>query len=103
MTSTADLFCEMVTEEPTIPHAAARFGAWLVGAAAKTGGFPIELTVHQITKGFERNEVMVQGMGGRYETIRGSVEWLASKGYLAVSEGKGVGFGYSARVFTITL
>lgn len=103
MKSIADKFCEMVSNDPSIPHAAARLGAWLVGAAGQTGGFPIELSVHQITKGFEREGVIIPGMGGRYETIRDSVNWLADKGHLAVSEGKGLGFGYNARVFSITL
>lgn len=103
MSKVADQFCQMVSEEPDISNAAARFGAWLIGAAERTGGFPVELSVHQIRQGFERNGVHVDGMGGRYETINNSISWLEGKGYLAATDGKPVGFGYSARHFSITL
>lgn len=103
MSSIAERFCEMVANDPSMPHAAARLGAWLIGSAQQTGGFPLELTVHQITKGFERGGVTIPGMGGRYETIRDSVKALEERHCLETSEGKGVGFGYSAKVYNITI
>ena len=96
-------FCKAVVENPEMSNATARFGAWLIGAAAMTGGFPLELSIHQIRYGFERNGVAVHGFGGRYETINASIDWLQGNGYLAVTEGRALKFGYTARVFSLTL
>ena len=93
----------MVAEAPEMSNAAARFGAWLVGSADLTGGFPIELTMHQIRNGFTRNGSTVPGMGGRYETIKASISWLEKRGYLSSTEGRAVGFGYVARNYTLNI
>lgn len=103
MSNDAEAFCRMVSEEPDISNAAARFGAWLIGAAERTGGFPIELTMHKIRLGFERNGIHVEGMGGRYETINASIEWLQEKGHLSTEEGRSVGFGHHSRAFSLHL
>lgn len=96
-------YCEMVALHPDISNATARFGAWLIGAAAMSGGFPVELTNSQIRFGFERNGVHVPGLGGRNETINASINWLEENKYLAVAEGRRVNWGYTARNFTLTL
>ncbi len=96
-------YCKMVARNPGISNATARFGAWLIGAADIAGGFPLELTTHQIREGFSRNGVDVKGLGGRYETINASISWLESHGYLKVTEGRKVSFGFNARSFTMSL
>ena len=103
MTASASAFCGMVAREPGISHAAARFGAWLIGAAEMTGGFPLELTLHQVRFGFVRDGVGVSGMGGRYETIDAAIKWYTDKGFLECTEGRPVGFGYTAVHYTLSI
>lgn len=101
MKTNASAFCRMVADSPDISNAAARFGAWLTGAAEATGGFPVELSVHQIRYGFTRAGKDVQGMGGRYETINASISWLEENGHLTTNEGRAIGFGHLSRNFTL--
>lgn len=94
-------FCRLIAERPKLNNSDARIGAWIIGAAEMTGGFPIELTYRDIAKGFERNGVVVKGLGSRYETIRAAVETLEGVGALSTEEGKKVGFGYTSKIYTM--
>jgi hypothetical protein len=77
-------FCTSVTDTPGMSNATARVGAWLIGAALKTGGFPVELTMKQFREGFERNGVVVEGTGCRHETVKAAIKWLEKEGLLKV-------------------
>ena len=94
-------FCHVVVNDPTFTNAAARFGVWLIGAADSTGGFPIELSMHQIRAGFEKNGVTVEGTGARHETIRNSIDLIRGCGLFDVSDGKQVGGGHTSNIFTL--
>lgn len=78
----AERFCKLVAETPDMSNATARFGAWLLGVAGKTGGFPVELTFRQIRDGIEG---VTPGLGGRYETFHSSIDWYQSRGLLNVT------------------
>lgn len=98
---TAVRFCKAVSTHPQMSNATARIGAWLIGAAAATGGFPLELTLRQIQTGFTRNGRTVQGTGSRPETIRASLEWLEANGYLNSVDGRRGGFGHYSRIYSM--
>ncbi len=95
----ASNFCRLVTEQKGISNATARLCAWLIGVSDKTGGFPLELSLRQITDGFEHNGVKVIGTGSREETIRASLAWLEEHGFLQSTVGRQVGFGHAAGVY----
>lgn len=97
----AGSFCKLIAGDSSITNAHARMGAWLIGAASMTGGFPLELTYFEIQKGFERDGVKVEGTGSRYETIRAAIDALVEAGVLTVEEGKHVAFGYNSKIFTM--
>ena len=99
--SLADSFCEVITRNPQMTNATARIGAWLIGAAYKTGGFPIELSFRQIGNGFTRNGVTVEGTGSHATTIRQALEWLEENGHLKSTDGNAVGFGHRSRIYTM--
>lgn len=95
-------FCDLVTRQD-MPNAAARLGAWLVGAAHRSHGFPIELSFTQMRDGFDTPHGRVLGTGSRMETIKASLSWLEQNGYLSSREGRPLGFGYYSRWYTLTL
>lgn len=101
MRNVALSFCRAVAENPSINNSDARIGAWIIGAAERTGGFPMELTYRDICKGFTRNDVTVEGLGSRYETIRAALDSLEGLGLLTLEEGKDVGFGYTSKLYTM--
>lgn len=94
-------FCRYVAEHPEVNNSDARIGAWLIGAVAKTGQHPIELTYRDIAKGFVWNGNTVEGLGSRYETIRASIEKFEAIGLISCTEGKQVGFGYTSKFYTL--
>lgn len=99
---TAAKFCHMlVTRE--VPANAARVGAWIIGAAEASGGFPIELTMRQIGKGYTKDGVTLVGTGSRWETITDALEWLEDNGVLRSSPGRGVGFGHQSKIYTFRI
>lgn len=94
-------FCVVVEANPEITNATARIGAWLIGTAVKLGGFPVQLSLRQIQKGFSREGVTIEGTGCRMETIKASLEWLETSGYLHSEDSPAIsGFGHHARLYT---
>ena len=94
-------FCRYVADHPEVNNSDARIGAWLIGAVAKTGQSPLELTYRDIYKGFSMAGSSVEGLGSRYETIRASIEKLENIGLISCTEGRQVGFGYTSKHYTI--
>lgn len=97
----ASSFCKMVATNSKITNAHARMGAWLIGAAEMTGGFPLNLTYTEIQGGFTRDGISVSGTGSRFETIRAAIEALKELGVLEVEEGDETVLGFHSKVFTM--
>lgn len=94
-------FCLVVAANPDMPNAAAKLGAWMIGTATKLGGFPLSLSLRQMQNGFTRDGVEVLGTGSRIETIKASLEWLQSAGFLKSEESSiHSGFGHHTRLYT---
>lgn len=98
--SLADNFCEMVARTPDMPHATARFGAWLIGASRVQGGFPVEASLRQIRDGIDDS---VAGIGARNETINAAIQWFSDRGYLTVETGRPSRAGYTTQRYTLHL
>lgn len=71
---------------PDMSNADVRIGAWIIGAAHRTGGFPLPLTKTQIRSGFNADGVQVAGTGSRPETIDGALENLQNLGLLTITD-----------------
>jgi hypothetical protein len=97
--SLAEGFAHIVAERPDITNGTARVGMWLIAAAERTGGFPIELNYKQVREGFERNGVHVKGTGCRHETIRAALEWMEQNGYLEAVQGKPTIMAFHSRIY----
>ena len=83
-----DGFFETILKRPDLSNATARIAAWMIGAAAQAGGFPLKLSLRQIAEGFEHDGVRVPGTGSRLETIQASLAWLEEHGYLTSERGE---------------
>ena len=81
MTTIASAFCKRVAES-RLDNATVRIGAWFIGAAEKTGGFPLPINATAIRDGFVRDGVAVAGTGSRRETILQSIANLENEGLL---------------------
>ena len=80
--------CCTVTETPEFSNPAAKVGAWLVGVAARTGGFPLTLTYRQIQRGFTTNDgKRVEGTGCHNSSIRAALRALQESGMLTLEDG----------------
>ena len=99
----AERLCEQVVKDSEISNATVRISAWLVGVAALTGGFPVDLTYRQVREGYTKNGVYIAGTGSRIETIKASFEWLEKRGYLVTEEGSASGFGHTSRLYRLIL
>ena len=93
--------CILVSRDKEISNATARLAAWFIGAAARAGGFPLELSLSNIRDGFATNDDFIDGTGSRIETLKNSIEWLEAHGVLSSIDGKKIGFGYSSRLYTM--
>lgn len=106
MTETVDNekgFCAALVGNPDMPNPAAKIGAWLAGVAQLTGGFPLELTMREIEKGFEKNGVRIEGTGNHSSSIRSAMDWLEDRGIIRTEEGRQAGFGHKARKIWMTV
>ena len=101
MHASADDFCRMVSNTPDITNATARIGAWFIGAANQTGGFPLELSLAQIRLGFTKGGVHIPGTGSRNETLRASIDYLEKKGFMSSEEGRPQTGGFSSRKYSM--
>lgn len=72
--------------DPATSNADIRIGAWIIGAAAATVGFPLPLTKRQIRSGFEMGGRKVAGTGSRPETIDSALDNLQALGLLTITE-----------------
>jgi hypothetical protein len=99
----AERFCDAVVINYDMSNATARIGAWMIGAAKQVGGFPLELSLRQISEGFTVGRVTVKGTGSRLETIKAALEWLEQEGLLKIEEGGHAGFGKHSRVYHMEL
>lgn len=93
-----EAFCLTVSQRNDIPNPIARIGAWIVGAASLTGGFPLEVTFREIHSGFLRNGVRVEGTGCHLSTVARALVWLEECKIIRVESGKPSGFGHHARI-----
>lgn len=91
--------CTAATD-PALNNADIRIGAWLIGAAAATIGFPLPLTKRQIRSGFEMSGRQVAGTGSRPETIDNALDNLQAKGLLTITEAP-AGISTRAKLFTM--
>lgn len=104
----AERFCQLVAESPEMSNATARIGAWMIGAAIKTGGFPLEISMRQVTHGFKtrgpkRDRIKVEGTGSKDITVRTALNWYEERGYLTSTQGEPRGFGSHARRYTLEI
>jgi CRP-like cAMP-binding protein len=79
-----------------------RLASWLIAAADKLGGFPVDVSKRDIKEGFTRGDVTLQGWGAHYRTIGNALESLEERGYITSAEGQYVGYGHKSRIITIT-
>lgn len=103
MSNIAADFCALVSKTPDMSNAAARFGAWLIGVAERTGGFPIETSMAKIIRGFTHNGIEIDGLGSRPETLRAAIDWFETHGYLTATPGRPAGFGYTTFLYSLHL
>lgn len=96
-------FCEAVPEHRSISNATARLGAWLIGAAHRTGGFPIELSLKQMQGGFIRDGVRVDGTGCRIETLKAAILWMEKNSLLESVQGGRSGGAHNFRIYTMVV
>ncbi len=96
----AEKFCQIVIENPDMSNATVRIGAWLIGAAKKTGGFPLELSIRQINNGFIRRGKKVEGARSRMLTIQEALRWWEDNGYISVKDGRVVTGGSHAKIIS---
>jgi hypothetical protein len=94
-------FSEAVADGTLNDNATVKIGAWLIGAAQMTGGFPLELSRRMITLGFEKNGVTVEGTGSRVETVTAALEALENAGILEVEEGESGRSGHRQMLYTM--
>lgn len=97
-------FCHLVEKHPEMTNATARIGAWLASVQIKLG-HPLRLSYRQIKDGFERGDFKCGGTGSRAETIRASMDWLESHGYVECFEDKPVkgGGGLPSKNYTMVI
>jgi hypothetical protein len=93
--------CRFILVHPEMSNATARIASWLVGVSSYAEYAPIELSLRQIENGVDLGAYHAPGTGCRYETIRASIEWLESNGFLSSEEGRTIGFGHQARVYKL--
>ena len=79
-----------------------KLASWLVAAADKLGGFPVEFSLREIKDGCVRNETALPGWGAHHNTIKAATEGLMDKGLFLVSDGRRKHFGHMSRVFLPT-
>lgn len=79
--------CVAVSENEDIPNPTARIAAWIVGVALRSGGFPIEVSVHEMQRGFPLGSHAVAGTGCHHNTIKAALEWLQDHELLQVAQG----------------
>jgi dihydroxyacid dehydratase/phosphogluconate dehydratase len=95
----AEVVCDAVTKYPGMTNATAKVAAWLVGAAQRNGGFPIEVSVTQICDGMKLGAFTIAGTGSRPETIRAAINWLIEHQIIEATEGRPVGFGFKSHIY----
>lgn len=78
----AEQLCDLVLREPDIPNATVKIAAWLIAVARATGGFPLTLSIKDFRDGVKCEGDLLPGTGSRPETIKLSLLWLQSRGYL---------------------
>ena len=83
MTQTASRFCSYVATQE-VGNATAKIGAWFIGAAEATGGFPLTISYREIRDGFTMAGVTVRGTSSRHATILQSIAELEEAGFLEV-------------------
>ena len=93
--------CSLVVDHDDISNPAVRIGAWIVGAAAVRGGFPLEVTVREIQEGFVHEGREVAGTGCHHQTISRCLEWLSDTKFLTVKEGRSLSGGHASRIITV--
>lgn len=96
----AGAFCSMVADRPDVSRAVAHLGSWLLGAAAKLDGFPLEVTISGIRDGFVRNGVKVHGMSGRETSIREALAWMQDNKLISISQGNRTGNGHHTQLIS---
>lgn len=83
MTQIASRFCTHVAMHD-VGNATAKIGAWFIGAAQATGGFPLAVSYREIRDGFTRDGITVHGTASRHATILQSIAELEDAGFLTV-------------------
>lgn len=99
-TEAALRLCVAVAEHCDMPNSAARIASWIVGAAEKTGGLPLEVSVGEIQAGFVRGTTGVDGTGCHHNTISAALGWLQEHGILTVSPGRYLSGGHSSKIIS---
>lgn len=91
-------FSVAIIGKPDIPNVAVKVGLWLIGAASLAGGFPVEVSMRDIEKGFKSSDdVEIAGTGNHSSSIRTALEWLEENDFIRTEEGRDVGFGHRAK------
>jgi len=75
-----------------------KLATWLINAAEKQGGFPVELTMREIKEGCTIAGSELAGWGAHYRTIGSALEGLQEHGFIVIGEGRPKGFGHQAKV-----
>ena len=94
-------FYRAVVESLHMPDAAARVGAWMIGVALDTGGFPLELSTRQIKDGFVHGNLYITGTGSHLEIIKEALEWLERYGHLQSVDGGHCLDGHACRIYNM--
>ena len=79
-----------------------KLAAWLIAAAFRLGGFPVEFSMREIKEGCVRGSVALTGWGAHYRTIGAAISGLQDKNVFTVQDGTRRRFGPLNKVFTPT-
>jgi hypothetical protein len=76
-----------------------KLATWLVAAAHRLGGFPVEFSMREIKEGCMRGPIHLEGWSAHYRTIGGAIEGLQDKSLMSVTDGTRRRFGHLNKVF----